>query len=270
MPQPGRPFVCAALLALAACRESPLTPDPQLHLDRRPDRTVCRNQVVTGSVGSVYVPPGYNCTVTRATVSGDILGDRPGSVDVSESTLSGSIAVRDATGALSVRHSILTGGSIAAVGTPSVFISSTTLDRGSILVRKGSGSVSIQGDRNGFTALSEGEVVIERREGGSILLTSVAVDRGGVRLRQNLVTGTADVTRNSFAELQIRENQVTGARLAIDQNRVASDAEVSRNRGAGSKRVQLNVLGGTLRCLRNEPPFEGGPNTAQRAVGQCF
>jgi hypothetical protein len=260
----------AGLLALSACHEAALPTDPQLALERGgSQRTECRNQVVTGSVRAVYVPPGFSCTVTGATVAGGVEGNQSVNLDVSESTVGGSIVVQRSAGALSVRHSIVTG-NIEATSTASVLVSSTTLDRGSIVVKEGSGSVTIQGDRSGFTALSQGDIAIERRTGGSILLSSVSLDKGQLRVTGNSVTGTLDVTRNSFADLRVRENTVSGgARLAVDQNRVAGGAELFKNRGAGAKRAQLNVVGGTLTCRDNEQPFEGGPNTAGKTEGQC-
>jgi hypothetical protein len=159
-------------------------------------------------------------------------------------------------------------GSIQAKKSASVFITSVTMEHGSIDIEDGAGGVTISGSRSGFTVLADGDIKVRKRT-GSIQISSVAV-AGEMQLKDNLITGTLQVSRNSFADVLVMKNTVTEFFLAFDQNRVDNDARIFDNDGAGSKRVQLNTVGGTLSCTHNDAPFEGGPNSAGHAEGQCF
>jgi hypothetical protein len=79
----------------------------------------------------------------------------------------------------------------------------------------------------------------------------------------------------SKGNIKVEENTVTsvfgfGAGLRVDQNRVAGDLQVFKNRGPAQKTVQGNTVGENLQCKKNSPPFVGGPNAAKKAEGQCF
>lgn len=51
---------------------------------------------------------------------------------------------------------------------------------------------------------------------------------------------------------------------------VGHNADVNKNTGGGTKDVIGNTVANTLTCKKNDLPFVGGPNTANKIKGQCF
>jgi hypothetical protein len=126
-----------------------------------------------------------------------------------------------------------------------------------------------------LTGLSvEGDVSI--RGGGfpQILSSTVygVVDVSGMNGSIAIISNNS---ADALGHLRVVNNAVRPADpdstvgLFIADNEVQADAEVSGNTGTVGKSVQGNRVGGTLSCIGNEPPFEGGFNTAATLEGQC-
>jgi hypothetical protein len=136
----------------------------------------------------------------------------------------------DATVQVFVFNAKVTGDIEVVEATDQVFICGSTVTKGDINVRDSSRDILV------------GDPLAEDCPGN-------VVRRGDVRLEENFT----DV------ELIIRGNTV---RLG--------DLLVLENFGSSEKVVADNVGGHTLRCLENDPPFVGSPNTNWASKeGQC-
>jgi hypothetical protein len=58
--------------------------------------------------------------------------------------------------------------------------------------------------------------------------------------------------------------------LLLELTTVGNNADVNKNTGGGHKSVQNNTVANKLDCKKNDLPFVGGPNVANKAKGQCF
>jgi hypothetical protein len=58
--------------------------------------------------------------------------------------------------------------------------------------------------------------------------------------------------------------------LLLEDADIGANADVSRNTGGGHKNVAGNRVTQTLSCKKNDLPFNGGPNVANKSKGQCF
>jgi hypothetical protein len=88
--------------------------------------------------------------------------------------------------------------------------------------------------------------------------------------RQNLDHAKVDERDGTTfrGNLKIEEN--IPSVLDIGPNSIAQNMQVFKNRGTGPKAIANNTVGQNLQCFENQAPFVGGPNTAQKAEGQCF
>ena len=66
------------------------------------------------------------------------------------------------------------------------------------------------------------------------------------------------------------EDNVATDGIIITKNEVAQNLQVIKNRSTGDMSVTRNVVGANLQCFENTGVFVGGPNSAQKAEGQCF
>jgi hypothetical protein len=79
------------------------------------------------------------------------------------------------------------------------------------------------------------------------------------------------VEANAVRNIKVEKNEAGADLLSFVQlNDVARNVHVLKNEGPGLKEVTGNTVGRNLQCKKNDQPFVGGPNTAQRAEGQCF
>jgi hypothetical protein len=74
------------------------------------------------------------------------------------------------------------------------------------------------------------------------------VERGNIKVEDN---------NNSFS-------------FEVSDNTVGQNVQVNKNVGAATKRVANDLVGESVQCFDNAPPFVGGPNTAPKEEGQCF
>jgi hypothetical protein len=99
----------------------------------------------------------------------------------------------------------------------------------------------------GFTTLFNGNIQIEKMTGESSVF-DVTLLNGTVKSEENTVFGF----------------------FGIQNNNIRQNLQVFKNTGGGPKVVLANVVGDTITCKENAPPFTGGPNTAPKKEGQCF
>lgn len=104
----------------------------------------------------------------------------------------------------------------------------------------------------------------------SFRLRNVTVHRGHVRLFRNI--GGIHVRENTIENsyLHVKDNTIReGEDLSLILNTVGRHIEVFRNRGPGSKAIQVNTAGEYVSCQGNDLPFTGVPNFTPRTEGQC-
>ncbi|MFN2563919.1 MAG: hypothetical protein ABR499_02750 [Gemmatimonadaceae bacterium] len=223
--------VLAAIAVVAACQDA-TRPAPEerpaggsLAATEMPGEgaTRCEGVFTGASFDHVYVPPRASCSLYNSVVRGNVIA-LPGS----------SLFLRDDQ----------VGGDVIGVRAADV-----QMIRGSV-----GGNVRIEGSADPSavagvqsTHLAAGSISIEGVAGGTVYVSFVRLDNGGVRVERN-----------------------TAGWLFVEHNTAAGDMEVSRNSGPGIKYAYRNTLRGTLRCLDNDLPFVGGPNAAGRIEGQCF
>ncbi len=75
------------------------------------------------------------------------------------------------------------------------------------------------------------------------------------------VGGTVTLDRNFISP---------GNVLLLQLTSVGVNADVNKNTGGGFKSVDNNTVVRTLECKKNDLPFVGGPNIANKTKGQCF
>jgi hypothetical protein len=209
-------LICAALLsALAATPASAAI------------ATKCEGELPFGSYDRVVVPRNTTCSVSGATVAGNLTVRRGATLNGGTVTIGGSLIAKGATNVRLFEFRVEGDVRIEGGGGNLVIQSST--------VR---GVVDVSGV-NGFIA------IINNESPGAL---------GRMRVRNNVLQ-------------PLDPTSTVG--LNISSNQVATDATVSGNRGSVAKNVQGNTVGGTLSCIRNEPPFDGRFNTAAVFKGQC-
>jgi hypothetical protein len=98
------------------------------------------------------------------------------------------------------------------------------------------------------TVVSQGNVEIQKNVANAVRISGVRLDKGSMKIEDNVVE-VFDIT--------------------IAANQVAQNLQVFKNKGAGVKSVTFNIVRQDLQCFENDEPFVGGPNTAEKAEGQC-
>lgn len=75
----------------------------------------------------------------------------------------------------------------------------------------------------------------------------------------------------SRGDIKIEDNFIpAGDFLRVQNNTVAEDLQVFKNRGGGGKTVLANTVGENLQCKENDAPFVGQPNlVGGNAEDQC-
>ena len=71
--------------------------------------------------------------------------------------------------------------------------------------------------------------------------------------------------------VNLEDNFILPGHVLLLQNTdIGGDADVSKNTGGGHKDVSANRVVQKLTCKKNDLPFTGGPNVANKSKGQCF
>jgi hypothetical protein len=152
----------------------------------------------------------------------------------------------------------------------------TVLEDGSLFVFTSRVQGSVQGQGADFVSVEESEVFGNVRiQGGGHPEHTTGVFRGTVHGNVEIREGTygEDVFVSGVTlpngNVKVEDNFI-GRGLFIDGTNVRGNMEVRRTTGPADKRVTGNTVAGSLQCFDNDAPFTGGPNTAQKAEGQCF
>jgi hypothetical protein len=132
----------------------------------------------TGSFTNVYVRPGATCTLTGATVSGNILAQQRARLFVFETT---------------------TGGNIDGVEASVVHVRGGRLE-GSIQAQDGD-SPSATGVRiYGGTVLTQGNITVQKMRTGAIAITNAQLLKGNIQIQENTVGARLELRGNRVAQ----------------------------------------------------------------------
>lgn len=244
------PAVIAAL-AVGACNDA-TSPE----LNERPSfngsgsDTPCVGALPPGTYQNVVVPAGETCIVNGSTILGNLIALENSNLEAVNNNIRGNVELLGVTGG-SVHDNPTIGGNVFAEkfkATGFILIFFNPNISGNLIVKDGSTSVmDIAGNR-----LPEGKIEIQKTIASVLFVGECCaniLDKGGIKVEENTI-GLGGLFGNN--------------------NQVAQDFQVFKNKGPGAKWVMGNAVGGNLQCFENDPPFEGGPNAARKAEGQCM
>lgn len=188
--------------------------------------------LTNGSYDNIVVPPGKICVLEFVTVTNSV------------TALSGS--------QLFIRSSTI-GRNVVGLGAKVVQMNDeTTVHQNVAVLNAGGGPFASCAVENSTV---DGSVSCLNNHPGSPIIRPFGI--GGF-----VTIGGSVILAGNFIP-------ATNVLLLQDAN-IGSSAGVLFNGGAGSKSVKGNTVGNVLECRGNSPPFEGGPNVAASARGQCF
>jgi hypothetical protein len=168
----------------------------------------CRG-TVTGAFKNVFVRPGDSCTLTGATVSGNILAQDRARLFVYETT---------------------TGGNIDGVEAAVLHVRGGRLE-GSIQAQDGQ-SAGLTGIRiYGGTVLSQGNITIQKMNTGTIAITDAVLVKGNIQVQENSTDTALKLLRNRVAQnLEVFVNAGAGAK-SVTGNTVSQKLSCKDNTG---------------------------------------
>jgi hypothetical protein len=227
------------LLALAALSMLLITASSSAATD-----TTCIG-VVTGTHDNIVVPPGQTCSVTAATVRGNVKALENSRLRISASNVRGNVEGEKAD-LVQVVSSRVGGNIVVKEGGPPVALAPGFTGCASAVGIVTPCEVFIDG------VTVEGNIQIEKMHGTVWVTDSVAPNpiRGNVKVEDNFVSPVEEF-------------------IFVSRNEVEQNVQVFKNKGPGRKRVSENVVAQSLQCFENDPPFIGAPNVARDAEGQC-
>jgi hypothetical protein len=213
------------------------------------DDLVCNETVRGGVYDDVLVPRGGSCTLTDATVAGNVRVLRDGYFQSTRTAIGGSVYARDAVTVFIDSGSRIFG-SLRSYAAERVFVFDSVIVR-NVRLERTSARTNICG-----TTVLKGDVNVERGGGDILIGDPQTVDCAGNVLRR----GDLEVERTSTdVEFVIRGNIIRRGEL-----------DVVRNNGPAAKFVEDNVGGREITCRDNSSPFFVGGNTGwDRRRGQC-
>lgn len=228
------PLACLALLT-TACGEAPTAVTPaadmvvaDLATPSTPVTTAvrvttdedydCRGSV-TGTFKNIFVPEGATCTVSNATVSGNILARDRSRLFV---------------------HETRTDGNIDGVEAAVVQVRGGTLG-GSIQVQDGQSPSAVGVRIYGGTVLTQGNITIQKMNTGTISIVDARLLKGNIQVQENSTATRLEVLRNQVAQnLEVFVNRGAGAKF-VQTNTVSQKLSCKENTGPFTGRP--NVAG---------------------------
>lgn len=202
--------------------------------------------VLGGTHDNVVVPPGATCTLSAATVRGNVKALENSKLVITNSTIHGNVD-GDAADSVQVLNSTvggnvtITGGGPATGALPPGGLFCTTVEN---LCEASVGGTTVHGNVHILKVV------------GSIRVGSILIPTLGATF--------------PVGNVQVEDNFVpTGDDLVIAFNTIPNNLQVYKNTGPGLKTVTANTAG-TIQCFENAPPFVGGPNAGTKEEGQCF
>jgi hypothetical protein len=213
------PAVVLVSALLTACADTPSAPstlspsifdeDPQVStatLVSAEGDFYCRG-TFTGTFENVIVAEGATCTLTSATVSGNILAKDGSRLYVYETT---------------------TAGNIDGVESAILHVRAGRVD-GSIQVQDGVSPGKVGVKVSGGTLLTQGNITVQKMQTGSILITDARLPKGNILLQENTVSSRLSLLRNTVAQnLQVFVNGGAGAK-AVTNNHVGQTLSCKEN-----------------------------------------
>ena len=249
--KPRSVFAVAAIILMLGLPIAAVTAD-----DGGYGTTQCNGTLAPGTYHDVHISAGVACTITGATVKGDITGDRDSNLTLAGSTVGGDV--------------VLESPEFVQIGVHSACspTGSANSIEGDIQVRDAVGYVCIQGNNVG------GNVDVERMHGagcscsdpGSLFIAKTPNTINGDLIISGNFLSDAVVTRNVISgDLQVTGNNITTSTFL--DNRVEGAFEFGHN--MGSSALSGNTITNDLSCDGNSPSPTGSGNTAARATNQC-
>jgi hypothetical protein len=213
--------------------------------------TVC-DGVVSGMHDGVIVQPGTTCRVERAVVRGGILVHSEATCLVENTIVKGNIQALE-NAVLRVSRSGLTqsfvGGNIVGDKAEIVQVVNSIVG-GNITIKEG-GTAEVDDVAVCGVVLTNGNISIEKTTGNvfvapfqSLCGPNVLLN-GNIQVQENVIP----VDPNVVIELSVIGNLIANGTV-----------QVSKNTGAGPKRVADNVVSGGIRCTENSTPIAGAIN----------
>lgn len=225
-----------AFVLAVACDE-PTGPDASApkgsgpSLQAVPSDQPCPPTIAGGTWQNIIVPENMICSITGATVLGNITVLQGAQLFSTNNDVRGNI---QADKARRVNITTTSGSPLGSVG-------------GSIEIKEGPGIIGL------FT---------------DYMIQNVPVARD-IKLIKNI--GGFSITGNTLlaGNLIVEDNVVLGGFLTVQNNFVGGNIQAFKNVGGGSKFVSFNTANESIQCKENSLPFFGGGNTARKFEGQC-
>ena len=205
----------------------------------------CEAGLTGVTTDDVVVPVDGACTLTGATVNGNVFVSRGGFFQATNTDIAGNVKAHDAL-TLFIDTDSTVGRSVRAHGTAQVFVFNATV--GEIEVEHSSEVVQVCG-----TTVTD-DVEVER-SGIDILVG----DPEAKECAGNTVGDDVEIERN---DAQVE--------LVVRGNTIGDDLDVNRNGGPVGKFVEDNTGGGALKCFGNQDPFTAAGNVFPQVRGQCI
>jgi len=253
-------FVATVLLSIASA----------LALTAAPAAAAAPEECVgalTGTHDNVVVPSGAHCEMSAAMVNGNVLVRAGASLRASASQISGNVIGQDSA-FVCLQFGSQLGGNFDV--------------RGGALHTTSGFDINVMVAGNARVTQNAGLTFIDAAHvGGNV---DVSSNTGTLEIEFNTIGGNVKIADNVVPPVYTGGPATpgpggcgvptsfilqVGGMSDIFNTLPASNMHVINNTGSGSKTVARNTVK-NITCVNNDPPFVGGPNTADHAVGQCF
>jgi hypothetical protein len=195
------------------------------------DSVTCSSTINGGTLPNVVVPAGQTCTISNATINGNVLGEIDSKTFIITTTINGNVEGQDAEMVQLIN--VIVNGNVGIVGGEVDDIAPFTFDY-AICGTRVTGNVSITGS------------------GGDAFVYTSA----------NCGSRTTQIDGN----LRIEGNS---ARVRVIGIIVGRNAAIVNNTSATEKTIINNAIGKNLTCSGNTAPLTADSNTAAKLIGQC-
>lgn len=203
-----------------------------LGVARAADSVTCSSTISGGTLPNVVVPAGQTCTITGATINGNVLGEIDSKTFIITSTINGNVEGQDAE--MIQLINVIVNGNVGIVGGEVDDVTPFTFDY-AICGTQVTGNVSITGSG-----------------GDAFVYTS-----------PNCGSRTTQIDGN----LRIEGNT---ARVRMIGIIVGNNATILNNTSATEKTLINSSIGKNLTCSGNADPLTVDSNTAgKKLIGQC-
>lgn len=197
----------------------------------------CVGIVTLGSFDNVVVPEGATCDISNSEIRGNVKALRNSRLLVSGgNTIAGNVEGDNAQDVQIFNRGPL----------PNVIRGNSVFVMNSVLGSAVCGAVVPRGD-----------IIIVKSRG------TIAVGGG-------LCAPFGGGNSVELGNIKVEDTVITGLSFDVSDNKVGQNVQIFKNIGGQPKTVVNNVVGESVQCFDNAPPFVGGPNLAPKREGQCF